>query len=115
MSNSLQFNMCNLTSSFLLDEDDKGLPERVETNIGCDVRYACQYWAAHLISVHDPQDVQQLSTVLLEFCSLKVLFWMEAMNLLKLDCCLPIHLARIWALQVNDVTVMLLVFAYTTD
>lgn len=115
MSNSLQFNMCNLTSSFLLDEDDKGLPERVETNIGCDVRYACQYWAAHLISVHDPQDVQQLSTVLLEFCSLKVLFWMEAMNLLKLDCRLPIHLARIWALQVNDVTVMLLVFAYTTD
>ncbi|KAF7374041.1 WD40 repeat-like protein [Mycena sanguinolenta] len=102
MNTSLQFNICNLTSSFLLDEDDKGLPERVATNIGSVLRYACQYWAAHLISVHDSQDVQQLSGALLEFCHLKVLFWMEAMNLLKLNCRLPIHLARIWALQVPN-------------
>ncbi|KAF7374039.1 WD40 repeat-like protein [Mycena sanguinolenta] len=71
MSKYLHFNICNLTSSFLLDDDDEGLPERVETNIGLELRYACQYWAAHLISVHDPQNVQQLSTLLLEFCSLK--------------------------------------------
>ncbi|KAF7367093.1 WD40 repeat-like protein [Mycena sanguinolenta] len=115
MNTSLRFNICNLTSSFLLDEDDEGLPERVAANIGPELRYACQYWAVHLISVHDPQDVQQLSVTLLEFCSLKVLFWMEAMNLLKLNCRLPIHLARIWALQVNNLIVMLSVFAYTTD
>ncbi|KAF7374077.1 WD40 repeat-like protein [Mycena sanguinolenta] len=41
MSKSLQFNICNLTSSFLLDEDDHGLPERVATNIGPELRYAC--------------------------------------------------------------------------
>jgi hypothetical protein len=101
MSKSLHFNICNLKSSFLLDEDDNNLPDQVATNIGSELRYACQYWAAHLTSVHDPQDVEQLSAVLLEFCSLKVLFWMEAMNLLKLNCRLPLHLARIWALQVN--------------
>jgi hypothetical protein len=101
MSKSLHFNICNLKSSFLLDEDDNNLPDQVATNIGSELHYACQYWAAHLTSVHDPQDVEQLSAVLLEFCSLKVLFWMEAMNLLKLNCRLPLHLARIWALQVN--------------
>ena len=102
MNESLRFNMCNLASSFLLDEEDEGLPERVKSNIGPELRYACQYWAAHLASVrHDRQgDVQQLSGLLLEFCSLKVLFWMEAMNLLKLDCRVGIHLARSWALQV---------------
>ncbi|KAF7354527.1 WD40 repeat-like protein [Mycena sanguinolenta] len=70
MNRSLQFNICNLTSSFLLDDEDKGLPERVDINIGSELRYACQYWAAHLMSVHNPQDVQQLSIVLLEFFSL---------------------------------------------
>ncbi|KAF7368441.1 WD40 repeat-like protein [Mycena venus] len=104
MNKSLRFNICNLASSFLLDKDDKGLSQRVETNIGPELRYACQHWAAHLASVrHDyEQDVQQLSAVLLDFCSLKVVFWMEAMNLLKSDCRLAIHLARTWALQVQN-------------
>ena len=103
MNKSLRFNICNLSSSFLLDEDDKGLPERVKSNIGPELRYACRHWAAHLASVrHDRQeDVQQLSALLLNFYSLKVLFWMEAMNLLKSDCRLAIHLARSWALQVR--------------
>ena len=102
MNKSLQFNICNLASSFLLDEDDEGLPERVKSNIGPELRYACQHWAAHLASVrHDHQEgMQQLPALLLDFYSLKVLFWMEAMNLLKLDCRLPIHMARSWALQV---------------
>jgi hypothetical protein len=102
MNKSLRFNICNLTSSFLLDKDDEGLPERVKSNIGPELRYACRHWAAHLASVrHDRQeDVQQLSALLLDFYGLKVLFWMEAMNLLKSDCRLAIHLARSWALQV---------------
>ncbi|KAJ7213360.1 hypothetical protein C8J57DRAFT_1602078, partial [Mycena rebaudengoi] len=104
MKKSLHFNICNLASSFLLDEDDKGLSERVETNIEPELRYACQHWAAHLASVrHDCQEeVQQLSALLLDFYHLKVLFWMEAMNLLKSDCRLAIHLARTWALQVRN-------------
>ncbi|KAJ7261904.1 hypothetical protein C8J57DRAFT_1134154, partial [Mycena rebaudengoi] len=104
MNKSLHFNMCNLESSFLLDKDDKCLSERVETEIEPELRYACQHWAAHLASVrHDFQeDVQQLSALLLNFYRLKVLFWMEVMNLLKLDCRLAIHLARTWALQVQN-------------
>jgi hypothetical protein len=103
MNESLCFNICNLTSSFLLDEDDKDLSKRAKTNIGPKLRYACQHWAMHLASVrHDYQeDVQQLSALLHDFYRLKMLFWMEAMNLLKSDCRLAIHLARTWALQLQ--------------
>ncbi|KAJ7696275.1 WD40-repeat-containing domain protein [Mycena rosella] len=103
MNNSLHFDICNLPSSFLLDDDDKGLADRVETNISSELRYACLHWAAHLASVrHDRQEDMQLSVLLLNFYKLKVLFWMEAMHLLKLksDCRLAINLARTWVLQV---------------
>ncbi|KAJ7867817.1 hypothetical protein B0H13DRAFT_2064998 [Mycena leptocephala] len=103
MNKSLCFNICKLTSSFLLDEDDKALSERTKTNIGPELRYACQHWAPHLASVrHDREkDVQQLSAMLLDFYRLRVLFWMETMNLLKSDCRLAAHLARTWASQVR--------------
>ncbi|KAF7374049.1 WD40 repeat-like protein [Mycena sanguinolenta] len=100
MDNALHFNMCNLTSSFLLDEEDGGLTERVASNIGPELRYACQYWAAHLISVHDPQDMQQLSEVLLKFCSLKARNW----ALLTPNAELNLSMAasqRLWALFVQ--------------
>ncbi|KAJ7696291.1 hypothetical protein B0H17DRAFT_407217 [Mycena rosella] len=105
MNKSLHFNLCNLPSSFLFDEDDKGLADQVETNINSELRYACRHWAMHLASVrHDRQEDMQLSALLLNFYKLNVLFWMEAMNLLKLksDCHLALNLARTWALQVQN-------------
>jgi hypothetical protein len=47
-------------------------------------------------------EVQQLSALLFDFCGLKILFWMEAMNLLKRDCHVALHLARTWALEVRN-------------
>ncbi|KAJ7314193.1 quinon protein alcohol dehydrogenase-like superfamily, partial [Mycena albidolilacea] len=101
MNKSLHFNMCNLRSSYLLDKEDEGLPERITINISTELRYACQYWAAQLVSVrHDNKAVQHLAKSLLEFSTLKILFWMEAMNLLKLDCRPALHHIRTWALKV---------------
>ncbi|KAJ7723044.1 hypothetical protein B0H16DRAFT_1895922 [Mycena metata] len=105
MDKYLHFNMCNLESSFLLDQEVKDLQERVETAIKPELRYACQYWAAQLASVKQDskeEEVQQLSASLLGFYRLKVLFWMETMNLLKLDCQFATNLARIWVLQVPN-------------
>ncbi|KAJ7212575.1 hypothetical protein GGX14DRAFT_564331 [Mycena pura] len=45
---ALHFNMCNLRSSYLLDEEDEGLVERIETMLGPELRYACRHWAVHL-------------------------------------------------------------------
>ncbi|KAJ7204176.1 WD40 repeat-like protein [Mycena pura] len=104
MNKSLHFNMCNLRSSYLLDEEDEGLPERITKNIGTELRYACRYWAAYLDSVrHDSDAMQHLATSLLDFSTLKILFWMEAMSLLKLDCRPAIHRIWTWALKVPNV------------
>ncbi|KAJ7493118.1 WD40 repeat-like protein [Mycena galericulata] len=105
MNESLCFNICNLPSSFLLDKEDEGLADRVKTKLNSELRYACVYWALHLASVrHDHQEDLQLSKSLLDFYSLKVLFWMESMNLLKLksECRVAINLAQGWAFQVQN-------------
>ncbi|CAE6379104.1 unnamed protein product [Rhizoctonia solani] len=46
--NQPQFNVCDLTSSYVFDEDVRDLAERVDQAIPLDLLYACQYWAAHL-------------------------------------------------------------------
>ncbi|KAJ7816228.1 hypothetical protein B0H14DRAFT_3744155 [Mycena olivaceomarginata] len=103
LNKSLHFNICNLRSSYLLDEEDKGLPERIATTIGPELRYACRHWARHLTSVrHNDQHVKELAALLLDFSALKVLFWMDAMNLLKADCCRALHQAHRWSLQIPD-------------
>ncbi|KAJ7696282.1 hypothetical protein B0H17DRAFT_848324, partial [Mycena rosella] len=116
MNESLCFNLCNLPSSFLLDKDDKGLADQVETNISSELRYACRHWALHLASVrHDRQEDTQLSALLLDFYNLKVLFWMEAMHLLKSNCRLAINLARTWAFQVCKYNILSPVFTETNQ
>ncbi|KAJ7911293.1 WD40 repeat-like protein [Mycena leptocephala] len=103
MNKSLHFNTCDLKSSYLLDEEDEGLHERIATSIGPELRYACRHWAGHLTSVrHNDQHVKQLAALLLDFSRLKVLFWMEAMNLLKADCRHALHQAHSWSLQISD-------------
>ncbi|KAJ6524872.1 WD40 repeat-like protein [Mycena vulgaris] len=99
----LCFNICNLKSSYLLDKEDEGLPGRIATSIGPELRYSCQHWAAHLTSVrHDDQHVKELVTLLLDFSRLKVLFWMEAMNLIKADCHRALHQVHSWSLPIPD-------------
>ena len=102
MNSELRFNLCKLTSSYLNDDEDKGLQKRIRANIGPVLRYACQHWAAHMSSIHHihQEHVQEMARTLLQFCGVKILFWMEAMNLLKLELRHAIHQVRTWALQV---------------
>ncbi|KAJ7829624.1 quinon protein alcohol dehydrogenase-like superfamily [Mycena leptocephala] len=103
LNKSLQFNICNLKSSYLFDQEDEGLRVRIATRIGPKLRYACQHWAEHLTSVrHNDQHVKQLAALLLDFSRLKVLFWMEVMNLLKADCRCALYQAHSWSLQIPN-------------
>ncbi|KAF7334802.1 WD40 repeat-like protein [Mycena sanguinolenta] len=103
LNKSLHFNICNLKSSYLLDEEDEGLQERIATGIGSELRYACRHWASHLTSVrHNDQHVKELAALLLDFSRLKVLFWMEAMSLLGADCHHALRQAQSWSLQIPD-------------
>ncbi|KAG8788486.1 hypothetical protein FRC12_014527 [Ceratobasidium sp. 428] len=74
------FNICNLESSYLLDEEVPDIDQRVDQTISDALLYACRYWAAHLERADYSEDCSRL---LYEFLSERLLLWMEVMNLKK--------------------------------
>ncbi|EDR10455.1 uncharacterized protein LACBIDRAFT_385169 [Laccaria bicolor S238N-H82] len=81
MKELLRFNIGDITSSFLLDTEDPKLMQRVGTNIKPVLRYACRHWAQHLAQTGQ-KDGEDLSDYITDFLCIRVLFWIEAMNLL---------------------------------
>ncbi|KAB5591586.1 Lissencephaly-1 [Ceratobasidium theobromae] len=78
--NERQFNVCELESSYIFDDDVPDLAERVKKAIPLDLSYACQYWAVHLELGGAWSEVAK---PLVEFLSERVLLWMEVLNLKK--------------------------------
>ncbi|QRV86818.1 Vegetative incompatibility protein HET-E-1 [Ceratobasidium sp. AG-Ba] len=72
------FNICNLDSSYMLDEEVEDMGRRIKEYIPRELLYACRYWAAHLKLANDPDE---LAATMLGFLSERVLVWMEIMNL----------------------------------
>ena len=82
MRSELCFNICNLPSSFLLDSEVPNL--QVEDNICDTLRYASRYWAGHMIQATSSEH-KALQAHIVEFLHTRVLFWIEAMNLLQMS------------------------------
>ena len=82
MMSGLCFNICNLPSSFLLDSEVPDL--QVEDKICDSLRYACQYWAEHMVQA-TPSEHRALHSLIVDFLHTCVLFWIEAMNLLQMS------------------------------
>lgn len=78
MKEQLRFNICNLASSFIPDTSVEGLGDRADKTISAALSYACRYWGIHLqqAAISD-----ELCTMLEEFLSNRLLFWMEVLNL----------------------------------
>jgi NACHT domain len=98
----LRFNMGNIASSFLFDRDNAvELSNQVNQNISAVLRYSSHYWTHHLPS---PQLIKtdNLCYCISEFLQIRVLFWIEAMNLLGLsNLCTPmLQFVRQWVLKV---------------
>jgi hypothetical protein len=75
-----QFNVCRLESSYVPDEHVVNLKERVDQVIPAELFYACRYWAAHLnASDGSPALIKRLE----EFLSIRLLLWIEVLNLKK--------------------------------
>lgn len=98
--NSLCFNICNLPSSFMDDCDIEDLPARVIDKIPSSLRYACRHWAAHLSKIPTATRTTKdnITIVLQTWLDERLLFWMEAMNLLQLmgECYPALMRARRW-------------------
>ena len=102
MESGLRFNISNIPSSFLFDSDNAvALAEQVNKNVSAVLRYSSQHWTHHLPS---PESINNdnLFRLISEFLQIRVLFWIEAMNLLKLrnQCTPMLQRAREWALKV---------------
>ncbi|PPR04700.1 hypothetical protein CVT26_015025 [Gymnopilus dilepis] len=79
----LKFNMANIPTSFILDEDNPTLANGIEQNISSGLSYGCRNWDYHISAVQSiPSDT--LFGILSDFLQIRVLFWIEAMNLLDL-------------------------------
>ena len=83
MKLGLRFNIANIPSSFVLDSDNSILSDAVKQNIQPFLSYSCRNWDYHLCAV-ETRDMAPLCKTLSEFLKLRILFWIEAMNLLGL-------------------------------
>jgi hypothetical protein len=78
MKDLLRFNICDLSSSYVLDEDVPNLSDRVNERIVPHLLYACKYWGDHLSRAGSSSE---LCDLLSDFLSVRLLFWMEVLNL----------------------------------
>jgi len=76
VSSQLHFNICSLESSIVKNVDIQATTKSTITRL---LSYSCQYWADHLVNT--PPDEALMKTVKFVMYE-KLLFWLEAMNLL---------------------------------
>ena len=99
MKSHLRFNICDFPSSCLLDSEVPDLNHRIEANIGDSLRYSCLHWVQHLAQTSS----DDRRTEIHDFLQLKILFWIEAMNLLdsRARCTPMLQQAREYILKVR--------------
>ena len=105
MSKLLRFNIGDIPSSFVLDAEDSELTQRIDTNINAILRYSSRHWAHHLVQTDETEtnDKSDLCDCITDFLRIRILFWIEAMNLLKSSgqCIAMLQSARGWVLKVR--------------
>ncbi|CAE6449567.1 unnamed protein product [Rhizoctonia solani] len=90
-----QFNICQLESSCIPDEQVEDLDLRINRTISTELFYACRYWAHHL---YNANGATILNNPLEDFLSNRLLLWLEVLNLKKTVRFVgkSINLAEIW-------------------
>ncbi|KAF5354465.1 hypothetical protein D9758_012418 [Tetrapyrgos nigripes] len=78
MMEKLKFNIGEIPSSFVIDKD---IPDGQNLkNIDQTLRYSCNYWPHHFWGSNLEQDIVKIWE---RFIEAKIIFWIEAMNLLQ--------------------------------
>ena len=81
MKDELQFNICELTSSYIPNSEIPDGDRRIKVNISHELSYACQFWTDHL--QHTQFDLSLAEEVRAFFNHERLLFWFEVLSLLK--------------------------------
>jgi len=102
MKSLLRFNICKLPSSFLLDREVGDLEQQIRDNITEVLRYSLRHWGSHLIQ--GDHSGNEIRTSLGHFLDNQLLFWIEAMNLIrsKSQCIIQLQVVRAWLQKVRE-------------
>ena len=103
MKECLHFNMCALPSSYVFDHDVNGLESLIQRTFTPTVRYVSRHWASHLLRAVAAKNGGDLVCNLKDFLCDKLLFWIEAMNLIgaKGECSSILEDAESWLKKVR--------------
>ncbi|TFK60274.1 WD40 repeat-like protein [Pluteus cervinus] len=82
LEEQLTFNICDLRTSYKLNAEISNLNEKIEKNISPALKYSAMYWIHHALHSNTINEDHQAS--IKQLCtSVKVLFWIEVLSLLK--------------------------------
>lgn len=82
MAEMLRFNICEVETSYVPNNDIEGLPQRIHDHIPPHLLYACANWAFHAwFALSHPV----LASAAFSFLRRHTLEWLEVMSLTKLD------------------------------
>ena len=79
MKNGLQFNICNLETSYLSNKNMPGLATHIKDTIPTYLSYSCQFWADHLQNTSTYSKILQAVN---EFINNRLLYWLEVLSLI---------------------------------
>ncbi|KAI5835209.1 WD40 repeat-like protein [Schizophyllum commune Tattone D] len=88
LNGELRFNICQLSTSFSLNENIDDLPKRIEQNISLSLQYACRATGSHLelsSSARAEYISPRIYPAVERFLRRHYLFWLEACSLLQAD------------------------------
>ena len=81
MQSGLQFNICQLPTSYLPNSKIADLDERIKEYISPELSYSCRFWTNHL--QHAQFDLALAKAIQAFFNHEQLLFWLEVLSLLK--------------------------------
>jgi hypothetical protein len=79
MNSGLRFNICNIETSYLRNED-LDLDKRIKESIPPRLSYACNFWTEHLQATSS--DIE-LRYAVKDFLHIRLLYWLEVLSLMR--------------------------------
>jgi hypothetical protein len=84
MIHGLRFNICDLETSYLFNNEVPGLPSRIQAAIPPHISYSCRFWGQHLQGTPNTNpEANILFADIKYFLRNDILYWLEVLSLIK--------------------------------
>ena len=83
MKGGLKFNICNLKTSHLRNEDVADLAGCIHQSIPAHLSYSCRFWVQHLRDTDKERDHDTMLNMIHNFLYTRLLYWLEVMSLIR--------------------------------